>query len=242
MVQGGAWARASGCAPPRAAGAVPARADARMLRRRRAAGGGGHAALAARDHHPGDGRLGQHARRPTCSRTGWSPRRTPPRRSSPTCRATRASASSRSPAPPRVVQPPTQNREDLIAAIDRFQLQRGTAIGSGIIVSLATLFPDAGIDLVADHRPRRQRGVARSTAHEAREEGLQAGAAGLVHVGRDHPAHRRPAHHRPRPARGREDGRRPRRARLHRRHRHRRTARSSASKAGRCACASTRRR
>jgi Ca-activated chloride channel family protein len=44
-----------------------------------------------------------------------------------------------------VVQAPTQNREDILAAIDRFQLQRGTAIGSGIIVSLATIFPDAGI-------------------------------------------------------------------------------------------------
>ena len=46
-----------------------------------------------------------------------------------------------------VVQTPTQNREDIITAIDRFQLQRGTAIGSGIIVSLATIFPDAGIDV-----------------------------------------------------------------------------------------------
>ena len=46
-----------------------------------------------------------------------------------------------------VVQTPTQNREDIVAAIDRFQLQRGTAIGSGIIVSLATIFPDAGIDV-----------------------------------------------------------------------------------------------
>ncbi len=46
-----------------------------------------------------------------------------------------------------VVQPPTQNREDLIAAIDRFELQRHTAIGSGIIVALATLFPDDGLDL-----------------------------------------------------------------------------------------------
>jgi Ca-activated chloride channel family protein len=46
-----------------------------------------------------------------------------------------------------LVQPPTQNREDLLAAIDRFQLQRGTAVGSGIVVSLATLFPDARIDL-----------------------------------------------------------------------------------------------
>src|SRR6266567_3402675 len=35
-----------------------------------------------------------------------------------------------------VVQTPTQNRDDIVAAIDRFQLQRGTAIGSGIIVSL----------------------------------------------------------------------------------------------------------
>ncbi len=46
-----------------------------------------------------------------------------------------------------VVQPPTLSREDVAAAIDRFQLQRGTAIGSGIVLSLATLFPDAGIDL-----------------------------------------------------------------------------------------------
>jgi Ca-activated chloride channel family protein len=46
-----------------------------------------------------------------------------------------------------VVQPPTQSREDIFAAIDRFQLQRATAIGSGIIVSLATIFPDAGIDV-----------------------------------------------------------------------------------------------
>ena len=51
-----------------------------------------------------------------------------------------------------VVQAPTHSREDVIAAIDRFQLQRGTAIGSGIIVSLATIFPNQGIevnDLVA---------------------------------------------------------------------------------------------
>jgi Ca-activated chloride channel family protein len=46
-----------------------------------------------------------------------------------------------------VVQAPTHNRDDVIAAIDRFQLQRATAIGSGIIVSLATIFPDAGIDV-----------------------------------------------------------------------------------------------
>ncbi len=46
-----------------------------------------------------------------------------------------------------VVQAPTLSRDDVIAAIDRFQLQRGTATGSGIVLSLATIFPEAGIDL-----------------------------------------------------------------------------------------------
>ncbi len=60
-----------------------------------------------------------------------------------------------------VVQPPTLSREDLTAAIDKFQLQRGTAIGNGIVVSLSELFPDAGIDLASMQYGRdRQRGVA----------------------------------------------------------------------------------
>ena len=46
-----------------------------------------------------------------------------------------------------LVQAPTRDREELVAAIDRLQLDRQTAIGSGILVSLATLFPDDGIDL-----------------------------------------------------------------------------------------------
>jgi Ca-activated chloride channel family protein len=46
-----------------------------------------------------------------------------------------------------VVQSPTQNRDDLVAAIDRLELQRHTATGSAIIVSLAALFPDDGIDI-----------------------------------------------------------------------------------------------
>src|SRR5271155_1823879 len=46
-----------------------------------------------------------------------------------------------------LVQPPTRSRDDLLAAIDRFQLQRGTATGSALYVALQTLFPDAGIDL-----------------------------------------------------------------------------------------------
>ncbi|MEN9317333.1 MAG: hypothetical protein RIS35_3726 [Pseudomonadota bacterium] len=46
-----------------------------------------------------------------------------------------------------LVQPPTEDREDVLQAIERLQPQRGTAIGSAIVVSLATIFPAAGIDL-----------------------------------------------------------------------------------------------
>jgi Ca-activated chloride channel family protein len=61
----------------------------------------------------------------------------------------------------QVAQLPTTNREDLVTAIDSFQLQRATATGNAIVVSLATLFPDAGID-ISDFAPgqRQQRGVA----------------------------------------------------------------------------------
>lgn len=52
-----------------------------------------------------------------------------------------------------LVQPPTASREDALAAIDRLQLQRGTATGSGIMVALAALFPDAGYE--ADTATRR---------------------------------------------------------------------------------------
>jgi Ca-activated chloride channel family protein len=46
-----------------------------------------------------------------------------------------------------LVQSPTTVKEDLEAAIDRFELQRGTATGSGILVSLQNLFPEEDIDL-----------------------------------------------------------------------------------------------
>lgn len=46
-----------------------------------------------------------------------------------------------------VVQAPTTSRDDVVAAIDRFQLQRATAIGSAIVVSLAEIFPDQNISL-----------------------------------------------------------------------------------------------
>ena len=69
-----------------------------------------------------------------------------------------------------LVQPPTQSREDLIAAIDRFQLQRATAIGSGIIVSLAAIFPDAGIDISQFSQGRDHRGAALDRPKQAEKE------------------------------------------------------------------------
>jgi len=58
-----------------------------------------------------------------------------------------------------VVQAPTNSREELLAAIDRFQLQRATAIGNAIVVSLATIFPDAKIDIAAVNNTRRGGGI-----------------------------------------------------------------------------------
>jgi len=60
----------------------------------------------------------------------------------------------------QVAQLPTTNHEDLVTAIDSFQLQRATATGNAIVVSLATLFPDAGLDVEQFSAPSRQRGAA----------------------------------------------------------------------------------
>jgi Ca-activated chloride channel family protein len=46
-----------------------------------------------------------------------------------------------------VVQGPTDSRDDLFKAIDGLTLQRGSALGSGIVVALATLLPAAGLDV-----------------------------------------------------------------------------------------------
>jgi len=53
-----------------------------------------------------------------------------------------------------IAQAPTDNREEILAAIDRFQLQRATAIGAGILMSLKAIFPDAEFDL-RSWNPRR---------------------------------------------------------------------------------------
>ncbi len=41
----------------------------------------------------------------------------------------------------------TIKREDITAAIDRVKLQNGTALGSGIVIALDALLPEAGIDI-----------------------------------------------------------------------------------------------
>ena len=45
-----------------------------------------------------------------------------------------------------LVQAPTSSREQAVAAIEQFQLQHATAVGSGILVSLKAIFPDAEFD------------------------------------------------------------------------------------------------
>lgn len=58
----------------------------------------------------------------------------------------------------QVAQQATRDRPSLLQAINGIQMQRGTAIGSAIVVCLAELFPEQGIDLSAlvfgpDRRP-----------------------------------------------------------------------------------------
>jgi Ca-activated chloride channel family protein len=60
-----------------------------------------------------------------------------------------------------LVQPPTSNRHDVLAAIDQLQLQHATAVGSGILVSLKAIFPQAEFDLP----PRRSPVAMRERAH-----------------------------------------------------------------------------
>ena len=72
----------------------------------------------------------------------------------------------------QVAQLPTVNREDLVTAIDRFQMQRATATGNAIVMSLATLFPnDTNIDLQAMQNSRdRMRGASIDTEKKEKKE------------------------------------------------------------------------
>jgi Ca-activated chloride channel family protein len=52
-----------------------------------------------------------------------------------------------------LVQIPTLVRQNAIDAIDRFQLQGGTAIGDGILSALGALFPGRPLDLASVQQP-----------------------------------------------------------------------------------------
>lgn len=67
-----------------------------------------------------------------------------------------------------LVAPPTIDREALYAAIDRFDLRRGTAVGHGVLVSLATLFPDQNFELEGMGDPRDRLGPPSRRSFDAR--------------------------------------------------------------------------
>lgn len=75
-----------------------------------------------------------------------------------------------------LVQPPTDSRDDLLAAIDRFELQRGTAVGSGLLISLKTIFPDIEFDLRSQDPRRRAPGQRAAPLDRGRSAAPAAGA------------------------------------------------------------------
>ena len=56
-----------------------------------------------------------------------------------------------------VLQSPTNKREDILAAIERLEPQRGTALGSGLVIALDTALPGARIDVDGFINPRKDR-------------------------------------------------------------------------------------
>ncbi len=58
-----------------------------------------------------------------------------------------------------LVQAPTIDREALYQAINSFDLRRGTAVGSGVLVALSTIFPEENFDLDGGGDQRDQLGL-----------------------------------------------------------------------------------
>jgi Ca-activated chloride channel family protein len=69
-----------------------------------------------------------------------------------------------------MVQPPTRNRGDVLAAIDQLQLQHATAVGSGILVSLKALFPAQDFEVKS---PQMRAGMGSAAAGGSRPLGSQ---------------------------------------------------------------------
>ncbi len=106
----------------------------------------------------------------------------------------------------QVAQRATVDRPALVGAVDAIQMQLGTAIGNAIVVCLAELFPDHGLDLTEMTFGPRQ---TRSLQPEGRQGAAQADhtrETRVVRFGGHHPVERRSAHDGSRHAGGREDG------------------------------------
>lgn len=61
-----------------------------------------------------------------------------------------------------LVHAPTENRDDLVRAVEGFRLQRATNIGDAILTSLETVFPGLNFDAAVgqyDRRSRRRQGL-----------------------------------------------------------------------------------
>ena len=140
-----------------------------------------------------------------------------------------------------LVQAPTGSRQELTDAIDRLELERATAVGSGLLVSLQALFPNEKIDTGRSrwHSERgfrgyggyyRGYGYGSGAGPDSQSQGAplgkrrtksrapradHEGAAGLLQIGRDHSPDRWGDHDRTRSGRGRPRRRRPWRARVH---------------------------
>lgn len=83
-----------------------------------------------------------------------------------------------------LVQAPTLDRELLTTAINSFDLRRGTAVGAGVIVSLATIFPEEEFEIEGSIDPRDQIG----------QRSFGQPLPGITSRSLDEPPNDRPAH------------------------------------------------
>ena len=124
-----------------------------------------------------------------------------------------------------LVQAPTDNNVDLDTAIDNLQPERMTAIGSAVLTSLQTIFPDVRFDqmLPGFGGSEFYLGTPLENSRRAKppKPKRHPGRAGQLSFRRDHPDDRRQEHHGSRSGRGGAHRGQLRRARLHHRLRHR---------------------
>jgi Ca-activated chloride channel family protein len=73
-----------------------------------------------------------------------------------------------------VVQSPTTRRDDIIQALERLEPQRGTALGSGLVIALDAALPRAGIDVdgFSNGKPRSRAADKKGAGEEKKAEQL----------------------------------------------------------------------